>query len=629
MLAVLVPIARAADCDPLAEACEEIVVAASRTEEARADTIAPIAVIDREEIERSGAATVTDVLRTVPGLDIAPTFGGNGLRMQGLDPAHTLVLVDGRPLAGRVDGTVDLDRLRLDDVERIEIVSGPASALFGSDALGGVVDIVTRRSTDGPNVDAVLRAGSRRLAEGDASVDVGRDALAGGVTGDLQTHDAFDRDPSDEATSGDALSAYGGRGWIRAKPSRAWTLDGDAAYRRRDLEGIDATTTGAVFDRRTLEESLDAGAAAALRPGGPHATRVELATSVWRQQYLSDQRGSDVQDAYEETLDRRGFLFASHRAIVHRHVLVVGADATAEELRSDRLDGGVADRQRIALYAQDDAGIRDDAPRVSASLGGRVDLDTQFGVHPTPHAALRIDPFPTLSWRSSAGGGFRAPDFKELHLVLDHGSYGYVVEGNPALDPESSIGITTELAWTPDGPVSLSASGWWTEVRALIDVDLVTEGTASAPALYTYVNVARVRTRGGVASAGLDLDRIALHAAATLTDARDRDTGVLLDGRPRTQVSASVDVEPIEPVVLTARATRVGPRPFTTDDGTTWTDPYVWIDGRAAWTVRKGFELEAGVRNALDARDDETLGLEPRTFFLGLRASGRPSPQGE
>ncbi len=80
--------------------------------------------------------------------------------MPGLDPEHTLILVDGRPVAGRVDGTLDVDRIPVNDVERLEIVPGPSSALYGSDALGGVVNIITRRSADGARVDAGLCAGA-------------------------------------------------------------------------------------------------------------------------------------------------------------------------------------------------------------------------------------------------------------------------------------------------------------------------------------------------------------------------------------------------------------------------------------------------------------------------------------
>ena len=632
MIPLLAGAANAADpidapCSDDGRRCEEIVVTASRAEQLRSDSTAPVQVVDREEIEASGATTVGDLLRTVPGIQVTPTHGGVGLRMQGLDPEHTLILIDGRPVAGRVDGTLDLDRIPVDDVERIEIVPGPSSALYGSDALGGVVNIITRRSAQGTRVDGGLRAGSRRLAEGDATFAAGGKAVSGGATADLQTHDGYDEDATDEATTSDSLDEWGVRGWTRARPTGPWTFDGDLSYRRRDSRGVDASDTGAVFDRRDLEESADGGIAAVLWPGKLHLTNIQLAGTLWRQQALSNQRDSDVQDTYDETLDRRAVLYLSHRWLAGPHLLVGGVDGTVEGLDSDRLATGTAIRERVAIYAQDDWRVLP-SPRLSVSAGGRLDVDSQFGVHATPHLALRFDPVPSLAWRVSGGGGFRAPDFKELYLSFDHASYGYVVEGNGDLRPETSLGATTELRWTPRGPLTLTGGGWWNEVENLIDVDLLNEGGDGEPALYSYVNVDAAVTRGLNGGAALTFGkRLGIDATYTFTDARDRADDQPLDGRARHEVTGSVTTAPLPvPVSLTLRGQWVGPRPFTDGEGVlTWTDPYVWLDARLAWTVRADFTLEAGVRNALEARDDATLGLPPRTLYVGVRASGSPS----
>lgn len=626
----LLPTAAAADlgtpCPGGDDACE-VVVTASRTEQLRGDSTPPVQVIERGAIEASGATTMGDLLRTVPGVQVTATHGGLGLRMQGLDPEHTLVLVDGRPVAGRVDGTLDLDRIPLDNVERVEIVHGPSSALYGSDALGGVVNIITRRSAEGARVDGGVRVGGRRRAEADVTVSGGGKSISGGATADLQTHDGYDEDQTDDATTGDALDTWGVRGWTRARAGGPWTFDGDISYRRRDREGVDASDMGALFERRDLEETADFGVGAEAWPGKLHLTSVQLAGTLWRQQQLSDQRDSTVQDSYDETLDRRAVVYLAHRWIAGPHLLVGGVDGTVEGLESDRLATGTALRQRAAVYAQDDWRALH-APRLSLSAGARLDVDSQFGVHGTPHAALRLDPAPTLTWRVSGGGGFRAPDFKELYLSLDHSSYGYVVEGNPELEPETSIGATTELRWAPTAAVGLTVGGYWNEVRDLVDTELLDEGGDDAPAVYSYVNVSRAVTRGLSGGASLKIGAHAgLDGSYTFADARDRSNGRVLDGRARHQATASLTAAPLPvPVNLALRAQWVGPRPFTDAVGvTTWTDPYVWLDARLAWTVRNDFTLEAGARNALDARDDATLGLPPRTVYVGVRAGGAPS----
>lgn len=152
---------------------EELVITAARAEQARKDVTVATEVIGREEIEASGARTMDELLRAAPGIEVTPTFGGSGVRMQGLDPKHVLVLVDGRPVDGRVDGTVDLARLRVSDIERVEVVKGPSSALYGSDALGGVINIVTR-SSDAPwQADGAARYGTWRTADASAVVGGG------------------------------------------------------------------------------------------------------------------------------------------------------------------------------------------------------------------------------------------------------------------------------------------------------------------------------------------------------------------------------------------------------------------------------------------------------------------------
>lgn len=631
MLAAFVLHAHAADVPPTCGtedlACEEIVVSASRTEQARNETTAPVGVIDRAEIEASGATTVAELLRTVPGVQVVPTHGGDGLRLQGFDPQHSLVLVDGRPVAGRVDGTLDLSRLLLADVERIEIVPGPSSALYGSEALGGVVNIVSRRKAGKPRIDASLRVGSRRLAEGNAYFSAGNGTFSGGAGADVQFQDGYDFDTADVATDGDAIDDLGTRGWIRVRPPGAFTFEGDLAYRKRDRTGIDASATGAVFDRRTLEESADASLATQYWPGTQHLSRLQVAGTSWRQQALSDQRDSDVQDTYDETLDRRALAYFSYRWVTGSHVLVGGIDGTAESLDSGRLTRGTANRERLALYAQDDWRVLPE-PRFSLSPGARVDFDTQFGVHGTPHLAARFDPVHQVSLQVSAGAGFRAPEFKELYLAFDHSSFGYVVEGNAALRPESSWGATSELKWRPAGPLSAGAGGWWHEVSNLIDVDLLAEGGAGGVATYTYVNINEAVMRGLTGSVGWDFAKPAnIQASYTFTDARDRSDDAVLEGRARHTVAGSLTTEPLRvPVSLSVRGEWVGPRPFADDEGEiTWTKPYLWVDSRLAWRVKAGFSLETGVKNLLDVRDQETLGLPPRTFYVGIHADGAPS----
>ena len=125
---------------------ETVVVTGSRTEHLLAEAPVATQVITREDIEDSGAQNAADLIEEQPGISIERSYRGSGVQLQGLDAKYVLVLVDGARIPGRIGGAIDLERISVENIERIEIVKGPSSALYGSDSLGGVVNIITRSS---------------------------------------------------------------------------------------------------------------------------------------------------------------------------------------------------------------------------------------------------------------------------------------------------------------------------------------------------------------------------------------------------------------------------------------------------------------------------------------------------
>ncbi len=605
--------------------CDVVVVTASRTEatQMRADATAPIQVIDRAHIEARGATTLDEALRGLPGVQVTQSHGGAGLSLQGLDANQTLVLIDGRPMAGRVEGTVDLSRIPVADIERIEIMPGPASALYGSEALGGVINIVMRHHRDVPEVEAAAKVGSRRLNDARLSFSGEVGPVSGGISANRSAQDGWDHDLSDEATTGDAVLAWGGRAWTRISPAPAVAVEADGDYQQRDSRGVEISGAGAVFDVRTLQETADAGLGGKVLLGGNSLLRAQLSGAYWRQQYLENQRGSELQDSYEETEDRRIFGNLAWQWFPVRHWVVAGVDFSQEHLDSARLAEGSADRSRVALYAQDDWKIVDSSIVLAISPGGRLDYDTQFGLHGTPHLALRVDPVPSLSLRVTGGQGFRAPEFKELYLAFDHSAYGYELHGNPQLKPERSTGATLDLQWTLAESLQFRGQGWWNEVSNLISPTLTAEGSSSNAAQYQYANIGAAVTRGAMGGvAWIRPGPLAASLDYTFTDARNREDDVLLDGRAPHRVAGSLLYRPLAVLELGGTVEWNSKRPFTLDGTTTWSPGYTWVDAQIAWTFHTGMVVETGAHNLLNARDDDYLGLAPRTFYIGLRTNG-------
>tara|TARA_R110002096_G_scaffold436100_1_gene667722 strand:- start:91856 stop:92449 length:594 start_codon:yes stop_codon:yes gene_type:complete len=127
---------------------ETIVVTGSRREQTLGDSVVATEVVTRREIEDSGAQNLGQLLGSQPGLEVVQGLRGQEVRMQGLSPDYVLILIDGQRTLGRVDGAINLSRMATGDIERIEIVKGPSSSLYGSDALAGVINIITHKGKD-------------------------------------------------------------------------------------------------------------------------------------------------------------------------------------------------------------------------------------------------------------------------------------------------------------------------------------------------------------------------------------------------------------------------------------------------------------------------------------------------
>ena len=612
-------------CAAADSTCDTIVVTASRTEQARSQATAAVQVLDRARLAATGATTLADALRTVPGLQVTATQGGPAVSLRGMDPEHTLVLIDGRPLAGRVDGVVDLSRIALADLDRVEVLPGPASALYGSDAIGGVVNLVTRRGGDPLEAEARVRAGSRALTEASAHLSAGRAALRAGASAYRNAQDGWDSAPEDPATTGDDAGAWGTRAFAQWTPTPAWRVDADGDYASRDTRGVRATGAGAVLDTRALQETIDGSVSARHWNGAAQVVTTRASVSAWRQQALDDQRGSAVQDAYQETVDRRVATNVQAQWASDAHVTVAGVDGWSETLTSDRLATGDAQRLRGAIYVQDDWRWRASGPRVTLAPGARLDVDSQFGPWATPSLALRVDPSEDSTLRASLGRGYRAPDLKELHLALDHASYGYTLAGNADLRPESSWGGNLEATRTLAQQVVVSARASWDEVRDLIQTGLVRTGSESDAAAYGYVNIgrARVRTAGGGAG-WVTSGPVTAQVDYLYTDGVDRESGAPLDGRSPHRVTARAHARIPGNVEADVNLEWGSPRPYTLAGVTERGPTTVWLDAQLRWHGPLGATFELGARNALDTRDDAYQGLPPRTLYAGIRAGSRP-----
>ncbi|MBN8228561.1 TonB-dependent receptor [Corallococcus macrosporus] len=602
----------------------QTVVTGSRTQERLRETPVATEVITRSEIVASGARDASELLSTRPGLVVQQGFAGAGLSMQGLAPEYVLVLVDGERVTGKVDGNIDVSRLSLEDIEQVEIVKGPASVLYGSDAMAGVVNFITRRAQRTLGADLRAAYGTLHRLDLDATGETRGDAWGLRMSAGLQRRSAYDLDVSDIGTTGSTLNGYdlSARGDWRG--TGAMSLEGAASYSHRVQRGVDLGGAGAVFDRASRDHSFSSRLSPSWRLGDTATLRADASYAHFDRRYLRDQRNASALDTVEDTRDQQARVGAQVDARPGAgHALVAGTEYLGEWLRSDRLDGGGGRRGRGSVYAQDSWTLAE-GPGLVLVPGGRLDVDSQFGLAATPRVALKVDPVSWLTVRGSYGWGYRAPSFQDLLIDFENPSVGYTVRGNPDLKPERSRSFSVNVEARPTGDTVLWAGAFQHALRDMIAASLQSEGDFLR---YSYINIARARVRGGELGLRQSLPgRVHVELGYALTDGTDQELDRALEGQARHRLTAQATWRHRAwGLEANVRGALTGERPFypdTNGDGVADSyraSPTVSLDARVAWLMPAGgLQLFVVGSNLTGAGNPKDLPIPPRTLQAGV-----------
>jgi outer membrane receptor for ferrienterochelin and colicins len=607
-------------------AVDAIVVTGSRTERPIGEAPVATEVITREEIADSGAQSLGELLEEQPGVYIDRGVGGAAPTLQGLPTDYTLILIDGVRQPGRVNGVIDLDRFSVEDIERVEIVRGSASALYGSDAIAGVINIITRKAKKPFDLSGQGSYGAYETLDLSAGVGVRQNTWSSRVSGGVHSRDSFDLDPGDVATSQSASTQYNIANQTTYSPIKTLTLTLTGDYRHQDRNAIDVSAAGgAVFDRENLTET----GSVLLRPEWKFGSdsRLELRTSlaIFRDQFLLDQRGATELDELQDTREQLAQFGAQFDTLFGpSHLATVGTEAAYESLRTARLVGGRGNRTRGALYVQDEWTLLG-SPMLVLLPGARLDVDSQFGAYPTPRVALRFDPVEQLTLRASYGWGFKAPDFRELYLLFENPSVGYLVEGNTELKPEKSRNVNLGAEYRPLRTLWLSVQGFYNDITDRIGTNLAPSDDVG-PQRFVYQNIDSAHSLGFDSNVRLSpLSGLRFDLGYSWTRTRNESDGRPLSGTPLHRATASVRYAiPSIGFETLWRAAFVGSRPFYQDndaDGVAElvnASGYASVDARVAQRVGYGFSSFLLAENLLNAGDAVFTPLQPRTFSGGV-----------
>ena len=607
----------------------EIVVTGTRTEASKRDSVIVTHVIDRDEIEASGSTDVAELLSAQPGISSMRTFAGTSVRLQGLNPEHVLVLIDGQRVIGRKNGSIDLARYPVDWIERIEIVKGPSSVLYGSDAMGGVINIITRQADAPFSVDVYSSYGTPKDIDASGGVATNQENFSTRVHGGYHSGAGYDLDERTLATHGSARDTFHAGSISHIDITPDWRISPRVSYRTEDKNRVSENGSGAVFDDRNLSEEVQGalGSDAWLSKKG--RLRTTAFATYYRDQYDSDQRNSEALDSYQDTRELllQGAIQYDH-IFAERHKTTIGVDALAEKMDSDRLDKEQGKRQRIGLFAQDEWNLPT-KKRLTLLPAARVDLDSQFGTHTTPQFAMRYDPHQRVALRSGFGWGYRAPSFKELLLRFENPSAGYTVDGSPDLEPETSQNVNVGIDWNTTDDVWLSLSGYRNDVNNLIGFGTLEDGIANSPTRYGYVNIAEAITQGAEFNIEVAASRhTTFMTNYTVNDTLDVGNDRPLEGRSLHRISGQLNQRlPSSSTSFNVRGAWDGPKSYYRDidaDGaeeTIETDGELLIDARLGQELsfkRMAIQLFVGSANILNEGDAEYLPVPPRTFYAGL-----------
>jgi len=568
-----------------------VVVTGVRHAQTVDDSLASVTVIDRNDIEKSPEVDLISLLAQQAGVDVSRT-GGAGqsstLFLRGTNSNQTLVLIDGVRVASSTQGVFDFAHLPLNQIERIEIVRGPRAAFWGSDAIGGVIQIFTRKP---PRLEVSAHVGSYGERGGSVSLGTGDDTL--GVT---LGHDRL------RGFSATNSGAYGFNPDDDGYHNTNLSLRGKTALGSQSL-GYNALYTDAFVD-------FDQGTTHA-RNGSAGVTLSGALGDGWTHVLGIGHSREDLDTpAFDEQLASRRF--SLDWLLMHdlgtNGGITTGVNWAHEDGTSiSAFSGTQFDNSRT-----NSAGFVGYNGRFGSQLlelAGRYDHNSQFGSAFTGSAAWgwQIDQATRL--RLSWGQGFRAPDFNELYSP----GFGGLFAGNPALRPERSQSFEAGLTWAPASGHKFDVSLWRTRVNDLVAFD--------GP-LFEAININRAAIDGGEIGYRYTTGHWSAGVAATIQHARDQDTGLDLLRRPRRKLDADLRYDFRNGLDVAIDGLAASTRSDFAGD----LAAYHLLNLAAGWNFHPGWRVEARLGNLFDEKYELAQGYNTPGRNGQLTLSWQPQP---
>lgn len=587
---------------------EEVVVTATRTEVPAEQLSSSVTVIGREEIERKKAATIQELLRDVKGVDVHG-FGGPGsqvdVRIRGGNPSHTLVLVDGVRVNSPTSGDFSFATITTDSVERIEVVRGPMSTLYGSFASGGVINIITKRGSGPPTFNLLAEGGAFKTAREVMEVSGGMDRFdyslglsrfdTHGISRANRRHGNREADGHEQTTVSTRLGL--------ALPGRA-KLTGTFRYIDA-LTDLDVSRSGVQVDDPRVQDSREAVASVALSNPFTDFWDQNLQLFLYDRSFVG-RRAARASDNFNIDLQNRGIDWQNNFALGENTTLTSGY--TFEQQRGEN-KGKFSERsvETHAGYLQSLFRFFDP---LFFNAGLRLDHHNKFGEELTYKvgAAWLFRLLGTKLY-ANYGTGFKAPTINDLFFPNF---------GNPDLKPETSqgyeLGLEQQLL---DKKLQARAAYFSTRFEDLI-VSVTSGGVSQAQ------NVQKATAQGVEFELNLaPLSWLRLDSNYTYMETEDESTGKALPRRARNKASIGTTFLPLPDLSLGANVRYVGKR---LSSNTVELNRHTVVSLIGSYDIAKNVQLFFRVENLFDKKYEEVrgFGTAPRSAYGGLKFSFSP-----
>jgi len=619
LLSLCLPSAQADDASTTQ--LETITVTGTRTERRLEDSLASVTVIDRAEIERRQAQSVQDVLRGVPGVSITNDGGlgkSTSVFLRGTESDHVLVLIDGVRAGSATVGSTSFQDLPIDQIERIEIVRGPRSSLYGSEAIGGVIQIFTRKGGKGLKPYLSFGAGSHSMYKATGGVAGGDETAWYSLNGSrLETRGfnacdgrraasefggCFTDEPDDDGyrnTSGSARAGY--------RFDNGLEIEGNLLHAEGVNEFDQLDNPPDYFPPQEFFSNRADFVQQMLGGSLKYAVTDFWKTSIRAGRTLDELKSfnnATSKDVFNT--QRVNTVWQNDFTLAKGHLLTLGLD-----YYNDRVDGttryAVTSRDNKAGFLQYQATVG----AFEAVLAARYDDNEQFGSRPTGNA--------TLGWafdngvRVFAGWGnaFKAPTFNELY---------YPHFGTPDLQPEESesweLGVSGRHA-----SVNWAVNGYFTRAENLI-TPVFDRARCEPPFYFCAMNLGKSEIRGLEAQASTRLWDFDLAATLSLIDPENLSEGPN-HGKVlprRSQAIFRFDIDRAFGPVKVGATVHGEDRRFDDVANKNRLSGFVLLDLRATVELYKGLSLEGRVANLLDQQYQTARFFyqDDRNFLLTL-----------